>query len=1726
MIHRIGQLQLLRTGLTRGVTLILFATLLTSVSSKASVSVTLSGAAGLDLDVDVELNIDTVLTPTGTRTRLRIPNGSISDTPGDPALPYLMIPLVVPPEGGVRAMIVSRSDTSALVGTVVLAESERIISDKGVTVVEDTDTPSAVAPGEISVEIMGISRGVRMARLIVRPVRVDGDRAAWTRSMKIAVRFTSPPTRLSRPALHSAASASSHPAGFAVNSDQIDAFHIPKPSGAARPASTALPDILRQPRFQLYIARSGIYRITGENLARWARDADIDITDVDPSTIRLWDRGREMRLHVENGRLGLIDDRTSIEFYATPNTGRYLDQAPDVYQDPFFEPRVLWLTWGTQPGARLHEEDAAVRQVVAAHIIAAETYRQTLHFERGNSFYEANEIETIADRYYWASLSPRQEEIFDVEIEAPALGGNPTLRVMARGGSAKTHFADFRLNGTGILTLGAQGEFSDEDLIYGESQPNTDAELVKGTNTVNAIAGAPGSTDFDRISLNWFEIDYDRYYQTSKDYIEFQKPELPDTGTFTFTVSGFTTSEVSLYKVGTSRLVNYRASQSANVDEHGFEIQFQDQIDGDNPLYVAVTDDQKLQPLQVEYFAPHTVSVRDISYQADYVIISHDALIDTAQQLADYRASAEGGAHSVALINAQQIYDEFDWGYATADALMEFVRYIYDTWPNPPRYLVFIGDGVDRFNESRIGSGIALLPIPQVAIYRWGVGGSDHLFSLHSGNDLLPDLFVGRIPATGNTGLATAIRKTIRFEQSPELTEWRKTVTLVSDLGQAFVSQAETIAENIPPRYVVKKLYSSNWDDSRGPFPMFEGDRAMFLRLANESALWTIFVGHAGGGVWGSNTLLQPTDPKLELTNAGRTGIFLSMTCFTGAYEWPGNKSLSETMLFVDGGAVAWFGATGVGWYLNDFFLTQSVVRTGIRSNRSSYEIGEALSAGKTDYLLRYGVAGLDPTNFPQALVHEFNLVGDPGLRIRPPSPSLSLSPTTHTPVYGQNVTITGTLDEPISGTAHLSLYSDNHFPHVEISDLSVTNGTFEKLLSIPDSVDLIMPDGEAATGLTLKGYVSSPANDGMDWTGHIRLAVTESLIDSVQIFGPSRDSLHVGATIRDADGVDTVSCIVEIYASNIADVVGMIRIDDHDRYQTIRPLDLSGLSATDGQAVVQTSIQVTDTRGSVTTRSDIPPIYPNRVSQVIITKVTLDGTDAPELAVTVANDGTASSDSSIVFVYHRESDGRLALIGEHRGTPLAPQLDPGTVSNESVINGIAVVTQTGPIQSSNDEAILLYPQAVTLRIPIPAELVRGGVPEVELVAKAGSIGSDTTDDQSFAVPNSWGAFVPGTSEPMQLRTGIGGHIAVFSPDALSTPAVVIVSETDLPERIGQPDLTALGPTMLGIKWRNDAKLSPSGGLTVTFVPDTTDETIRTARDDGRLRIGLWDEECAQWQVLGTARHRWSTNLDSLSAEVPSSGYYAPVIVHDDEAPTIEVSVGGQHFGEGAFVDQGSPFLVLVEDRNGISTRTGDLIVLVDNTPLADSSIVVPRDGTSPTAVAVTVMPPDFLPRKDPYELRIVAHDAAGNVAEYGSSFRIAEPHGELLDFLGTFPNPFGADGTVIAFDLSTQMKHVQVRIYDLAGRLVLKFDNFDLTQLHPDETTEANIDPTGYLPDDYFGGSSRELVAPDYHELHWTGESRHGTKVANGVYFGVISVTDFNGLRRQEHTFTMVKAE
>ena len=1678
----------------------------------AEIRVLHSGPSGLDIEVATTLRIDSVSVHGTDAVQLRIDDWPTVTTPGEPALPYLVVPIVVPVNGTAHAMIVEREDTATVVGSIVRASNETMIgaNESPIAVVEEI---SPLPQGDIAVEIVGIARDVRLARVVAHPVRMEDSRVIWPKRMRIAVRFSSPAPRPAAAGLSNGSQEEAHPARFVINADQLDAFRMTE-NRQARLAAVSSPDLTRRPRLQMYVNSPGIYRITGEDLRRWSVDAGIDVTQIDPKTLRLWKRGREVKLYVESERIGEITPASAIEFYAEPNIGRYLDVAPDSYNDPYVDPGIYWLTWGDEPGARMYEKSVSVQYERGPGIFEAETYRQKIHFEQGNGVRFVNHFDDHADRFFWRQLTGDAVTTFQIRLDAPVPNTRPTVRVMARGGTNRRHSVEFRMGGVRIFSLGENEVFQNQDLIYGEATAATEMSLLDGINTFEAIPGGSiVSSVPESILLNWFEIEYDRYYRTSTDFLEFTKPSLPDTGTFTYTLSGFTVPTVSIYKVGSSKLVNY--SVTREIAETGYEIQFQDRAIGDNPRYIALTNAQKLKPFRVDYVPPRTRSIRDLSLEADYLIIAHEALVDAITPLAEYRETSAGGGHRTTIVSTAEIYDEFDWGYPTYAAIQEFLAYTFDYWRTPPRYLLIVGDGVDKFTAERLAGDMALIPIPMVGIYRWGIAGSDHVYSLQTGDDMLPDLFVARLPAPDVGSVEAAVEKIIQFEQSPTLGDWRKRVTMVSGIGVAFTSQVDALSLTIPDRYEVRKFYSSTLTRD---FPPFEGRKEQFIDLANEGALWTIFLGHAGGGIWDANRLLEPMDAHTRISNAGKAGIFLSMTCFTGAWESPGVHALSETMMFSrNGGAVAWFGANGVGWYYNDYLLTESLLSASIRATRSTLELGEIIAAGKTDYALRYGSPNPGPTTFTQAVLHEFSLVGDPAMKIRPPEPTLTISPSVHTPVFGQQVGITGSVGSTVSGTAVLAMYDDEHLPRYTFTGIPVANGSFSTTMTIPDSSDLVLLNGDAATGLTLKGYVSTTGAEPRDWTGHVRLAVRESLIDSVLVESSSRDSVFVSAIVRDSDGIDVVTCIAAVDAGSAVDEVPMARVDGTDRYRTTRPLDLSRLQSTDPAAIVRIRIRAIDTNGQRTIRDDIPAIYPNRASKIAVSDIDIDGIANAEIAVSVKNTGTGQSDSTLVRLFLKDENNNLIQIASATATPLAPQLSPGTVAGDIQIGSSARIAA--------DDTPLILPQAATVRLSIPDSLVRGRDPAPILVAVAGTNASPDQAQAEFVVPRNWGVYSPGAGEAVTVRTNTGTFTARILPGTLTDATIVTVVEASRPAKRGQPDIVAPDTTAYVLAWRGSAKLATSGELRLAIAPDTTVATVRDARDAGRLRVGYWNTDREQWEMIGADLHTWSDDRDTVSVPAPRDGTYGLLIVNDDRPPTIEVTVTGQNFGDGARISESSRFLVQIEDRNGVSTLPGDIAVWIDDSALPDSSITVPGEPGSATSLVATVTPPRLIPREAAYRLRIVAHDAAGNDAEYIASFRIAQSSEALMDFYGTFPNPFGIDGTVIAFSLSTQMEEVRVRIYDVAGRLVLRFSNFDMTELRPDDPTVSNIDPEGFLLDDFAGGSSRVLVAPDYHELRWSGANRRGEQIANGIYFGIISVRDLRG-NTQEHTFTMMKAE
>ena len=167
--------------------------------------------------------------------------------------------------------------------------------------------------------------------------------------------------------------------------------------------------------------------------------------------------------------------------------------------------------------------------------------------------------------------------------------------------------------------------------------------------------------------------------------------------------------------------------------------------------YLAVS-----QPLTPRVVAPFASTLRATRNQADYILIGPRAFLSAAEPLVERRRGQGLEARAVAF---EEIADEFGHGQPSAEAIRSFLAYAYQSWARPsPRYVLLLGDA-SYDPRNFIGSS---LPSPLPAwwtktSYLWTV--SDPLLAAVNGDDGLPDLAIGRLPATTAGGGAEGRRQ-------------------------------------------------------------------------------------------------------------------------------------------------------------------------------------------------------------------------------------------------------------------------------------------------------------------------------------------------------------------------------------------------------------------------------------------------------------------------------------------------------------------------------------------------------------------------------------------------------------------------------------------------------------------------------------------------------------------------------------------------------------------------------------------------------------------------------------------------------------------------------------------------------------------------------------------------------------------------------------------------------
>jgi hypothetical protein len=297
------------------------------------------------------------------------------------------------------------------------------------------------------------------------------------------------------------------------------------------------------------------------------------------------------------------------------------------------------------------------------------------------------------------------------------------------------------------------------------------------------------------------------------------------------------------------------------------------------------------------------------SYNADYIIIYHPKLSTNSQggnpiiEYAAYRAST---GFSPVVINVQEVYDQFGYGYNMhPTALRNIAGFVRQQWVNP-EYIFLIGKG-------RIYTAVRNFNTFDHLIPTFGHPPSDNLLFSNFGSDA-PIIPVGRLAATNGDQVSLYLQK-IRDVEAQQaaaqtLTDrgWMKNVIHLG--GGSNSSQQSIIRQNLDamkaiiegPRYggQVTSFFKTSSN------PIQAAQSAFLDSLINSGVSLLTFFGHSSANSFDFNL-----DRPQNYNNYQKYPMFISLGCYGGTIFEDGMRISEEFVFEPDAGAAVFFASVG-----------------------------------------------------------------------------------------------------------------------------------------------------------------------------------------------------------------------------------------------------------------------------------------------------------------------------------------------------------------------------------------------------------------------------------------------------------------------------------------------------------------------------------------------------------------------------------------------------------------------------------------------------------------------------------------------------------------------------------------------------------------------------------------------------------------------------------------------
>ena len=709
--------------------------------------------------------------------------------------------------------------------------------------------------------------------------------------------------------------------------------------------------MLDEPSYKVLVDEDGMYRLTGAELEQ----AGIPVSTTDPQTFKLYNQGQEVAIRVFDSE-GVLD---SLVFYGQKMTTKYTDV------------NVYWLTYGGAVGSRMLNRSAAPSGAPVRSY-----YSATVHLEEDHEYVSKIPWAEGGDHWYWAKTrypTPNPSLTVSTTLNSIFTGSySGTLRVKMHGYTASTanpdHCIKTYLNSDEIDQVTWDGSVEQiREVAFSSSL------LQEGKNEIRVEGCATGASS-DIVFHNWFEVEYRDTFVAEGDEFVFEHQEAG----WQYEVDGFGEDTVEIYDV--TDPINVSSLTDFVVEQNGssYVAKFDDGAAEVGTKYWLLTSSQYKSPRALLEDSPSNLV--DPGNEADYIIITHSDFYNDVVPLANHRA---GQGLRTIVVDVQDVYDEFSYGIFDPQAIHDFLAHAYANWQTPaPSHVLLAGDGTHDFKDN-LGIGAQTYIPPYLALVDPYIGetASDNRYVMVSGDDLLADMYIGRLPVNSSVEASTVINKILDYEQDPPSGDWNQRALFVADNADAagdFVALSDDIADNyLPPTYIAQKIYYQVTH-----FTQSEATDAI-IHAINEGRVLVNYIGHGAPAYWAMERLFRADATRNDidaLTNGSKLPVMLSMTCATGYFHRADTVSLDESLIRAEGkGVIASWSPTGLGLASGHDYLDKGFF-TAVFNDKQA--IGPATYLGK---LKLYTETGGEASPF-RDLIDTYVLFGDPFMKLNLPA--------------------------------------------------------------------------------------------------------------------------------------------------------------------------------------------------------------------------------------------------------------------------------------------------------------------------------------------------------------------------------------------------------------------------------------------------------------------------------------------------------------------------------------------------------------------------------------------------------------------------------------------------------------------------------------------------------------------------------------------------------------------